>query len=112
MSQLIHSLTAFSIVLVFYLICGSCSEGQEGETKKQDSLKKNAEPETVSENVAQEVSTTTASPATRPDSDSGKNSVLKQTNFFQVLTEFKIFWVEQTLTIVAKENFIRKMERL
>ena len=51
---------------------GAAARDKEGETKKQDSLKKNAEPETVSENVAQEVSTTTASPATRPDSDSGK----------------------------------------
>ena len=87
MSQLIHSLTAFSIVLVFYLICGSCSEGQEGETKKQDSLKKNAEPETVSENVAQEISTTTASPAMRPDSEkklsSEANEVFPSVNRIQ-----------------------------
>ena len=82
MSQLIHSLTAFSIVLVFYLaFVGAAARDKREKTKKQDSLKKNAEPETVSENVAQEVSTTTASPATRPILILEKNSVLKQTNF-------------------------------
>ena len=74
MSQLLHSLTAFSIVLVVSLICVSCSEGQEAETKKQDSSKKNTEPETFSENVAQEISTITASPAMRPDSEKNLSS--------------------------------------
>ncbi|MEC8012834.1 MAG: hypothetical protein VX153_01260 [Verrucomicrobiota bacterium] len=87
MSQLLHSLTAFSIVLVVSLICVSCSEGQEAETKKQDSSKKNTEPETFSENVAQEISTITASPAMRPDSEkklsSEANEVFPSVNRIQ-----------------------------
>ena len=87
MSQLLHSLTAFSIVLIVSLICVSCSEGQEAETKKQDSSKKNTEPETFSENVAQEISTITASPAMRPDSEkklsSEANEVFPSVNRIQ-----------------------------
>ena len=87
MSQLLHSLTAFSIVLIVSLICVSCSEGQEAETKKQDSSKKNTEPETFSDNVAQEISTITASPAMRPDSEkklsSEANEVFPSVNRIQ-----------------------------